>query len=322
MMIPDILVLRARTLRRAVAGLARAEPGTALLFALLLAMGGYRLWGWMGTAQGSRAILAAQIVLLALVHAGRQDARFLRLAGRSPQRTYLLEYATLSLPFWLLGLIAPVPAILAASAGAPLLFALVPAGGVERLLTWSRNRPVQRLPLPARAFEWTSGVRRYGGGMIVVYPSVAALSGYPAVVLGGIVLLGWCVSLFYLDGEGHELLEAFRRRPAELLRFKVMQGLALYAALCLPLVALFVARHPALAGVLALVLAGSAAIVAGAVLTKYAVYREGGRAAVVGPLAVLVLTASLALPPVAAFLLFRFWRIGVVNLGAYLDDLD
>jgi hypothetical protein len=158
--------------------------------------------------------------------------------------------------------------------------------------------------------------------MIVVYPAVAALSGYPAVVLGGIVLLGWYVALFYLDGEGHELLEAFRRRPAELLRFKVLQGLALYAALCLPLVALFIARHSALAGVLALVLAGSAAIVAGAVLTKYAVYREGGRAAVVGPLAVLVLTASLALPPVAAFLLFRFWRIGVANLGVFLDDLD
>jgi uncharacterized membrane protein len=130
------------------------------------------------------------------------------------------------------------------------------------------------------------------------------------------------VSLFYLDGEGHELLEAFRRRPAELLRFKVMQGLALFAALCVPLAALFVIRHTALAGMLALVLAGSAAIVAGAVLTKYAVYREGGRAAVVGPLAVLVLTASLALPPVAAFLLFRFWRSGVDNLGVYLNDLD
>jgi hypothetical protein len=321
-MIADILVLRARTLRRAVAGLARAEPGTALLFAFLLAMGGYRLWGWMGSAQGSRAILAAQIVLLTLVHTGRQDARFLWLAGRSPHRTYLLEYAALSLPFWLLGLIAPVPSLLATSAGAPLLFGWLPAGGAERLLTWSRNRPVQRLPFPAGAFEWTSGVRRYGGGIVVIYPAAAALSGYPAVVLGGIVLLAWCVSLFYLDGEGHELLEAFRRRPAELLRFKVMQGLALYATLCLPLVGLFVMRHPALTGMLALVLAGSAAIVAGAVLTKYAVYREGGRAAVVGPLAVLVLTASLALPPVAAFLLFRFWRIGVVNLGAYLDDLD
>jgi uncharacterized membrane protein len=319
---PDILILRARTLRRAVAGLARAEPGTALLFALLLAMGGFRLWGWMGSARGSRAILAAQIVLLALVHTGRQDARFLSLAGRDPHRTYLLEYATLSLPFWLLGLIAPVPALLAASAGAPLLLAWLPAGGVQRLVTWSRNRPVQRLPLPARAFEWTSGVRRYGGAMAVVYLAAAALSRHPAVALGGIVLLGWCVSLFYLDGEGHELLEAFRRQPAELLRFKVMQGLALYAALCLPLVVLFVVRHPALIGMLALVLAGSAAIVAGAVLTKYAVYREGGRAAVVGPLAVLVLTASLALPPVAAFLLFRFWRIGRDNLGAYLDDLD
>ncbi|HEY0155425.1 MAG TPA: hypothetical protein VGB92_25740 [Longimicrobium sp.] len=319
---PDILILRARTLRRAVAGLARAEPGTALLFALLLAMGCFRLWGWMGSAQGSRAILAAQIVLLALVHTGRQDARFLRLAGRSPQRTYLVEYAALSIPFWLLGLIAPVPSLLAASAGAPLLFAALPAGGVERVLRWSRNRPVQRLPLPASAFEWTSGVRRYGGGIAVAYLAAAALSGYPAVVLGGIVLLAWCVSLFYLDGEGHELLEAFRRRPAELLRFKVMQGLALYAALCLPVVVVFIVRHPALAGVLALVLVGSAAIVAGAVLTKYAVYREGGRAAVVGPLAVLVLTASLALPPVAAFLLFRFWRIGVNNLGAYLDDLD
>ena len=321
-MIPDILVLRVRTLRRAVAGLARAEPGTALLFALLLAMGGYRLWGWMGSAQGSRAVLAAQIALLALVHTGRQDARFLRLAGRSPRRTYLLEYATLSLPFLLLGAVAPLPAVLAASAGAPLLFAWLPAGGAKRLLRWSRNRPVQRLPLPARAFEWTSGVRRYGGGIALVYLAAAALSGYPAVALGGIVLLGWCVSLFYLDGEGHELLEAFRRRPAELLRFKVTQGLALFAVLCLPLAALFIARHPALAGMLALVLAGSAAIVAGAVLTKYAVYREGGRAAVVGPLAVLVLTASLALPPVAAFLLFRFWRIGVDNLGAYVNDLD
>jgi hypothetical protein len=276
----------------------------------------------MGSVQGSRAVLAAQIALLALVHTGRQDARLLRLAGRSPRRTCLLEYATLSIPFWLLGAVAPVPALLAASAGAPLLFAWLPAGGAEQLLRWSRNRPVRRLPLPARAFEWTSGVRRYGGGVSVVYAAAAALSGYPAVVLGGIVLLGWCVSLFYLDGEGHELLEAFRRGPAELLRFKVMQGLALFAALCLPLVALFVVRHPALTGMLALVLAGSAVIVAGAVLTKYAVYREGGRAVVVGPLAVLVLTVSLALPPVAAFLLFRFWRTGVVNLRAYLDDID
>ena len=316
-----LLRLRVRAGGRLLGELARAEPGTALVFGVLLALGALYVGAAYGTPEGGRLLLAVQAVLLGLVHGGRKDGRFLLLAGWSPRSTYVLEYLALSAPFLLLHLLRPVPLLLLAAVALPVLLPWLPAGLLERTLRRSRSRAVWRIPLPARAFEWISGVRRQGGTLLVLYTGGAAFSGYPGAVLAAVLLVAWCVSTFHFHSEGWVMVEAFGRAPGRFLAEKVRTSLALFLAASSPLAALFLVRHPPLWGALAGVLLAASLVHAGSVLAKYALYRPGRALGTIGYLTVLALGAAVAALPVGLFLLYRLWRTAHRNLGFYVDDL-
>jgi hypothetical protein len=230
-----------------------------------------------------------------------------------------VEYAAASVPASLLLLASAFPWT-AAAPFAAVLAALVPAGtlrGGDR-----PSRATTRVPGPAAAFEWKAGLRSSAGGVLLVYALGGVLARYPAAPMLGIAVLAWMAAMMYQDGEGWPMLEALGRGPARFLRRKVAHALGHWLLLAAPLAILLLALHPALWAVLAAVLAGCAAVVAGAVLLKYALYHEGRLPSIMGVLAVIALAATVIVPPVALFLLHRFWRMAVRNLDPYLYAFD
>ncbi len=317
-----LLALRLRMLARGVAGLVRAEPLTALLFVFLAALGGAWAATWLGTGRGCRAALGVLAVILALVHGARGDERFLALAGHRPRLVYLLEYVAIAIPFAAVLLASGCGGRWpAAAAAAPLLAAALPAGGVERLVRRARAGAVSRLPVPARAYEWAAGLRTHGSVLVLVHAAAAVLWRYPGALLACILALSWCVSAFHARGEPWILLEAYGKDSRGFLAEKVGRSVGMFLLLCIPISLLFIALHAALWPALVVAVAGAALVHGGSVLARYATYRPGRRAGVVGALSVLALTGGMAVPPVGLFLLYRFRAVALRNLEGYLDDL-
>jgi hypothetical protein len=316
------LGLRARSVARIIAELARADPLTSLGVVALLAAAAWYAAGMARRPDGARAVAAAASALPWLVHGSRRDARWLRTAGVRTRAVFAAEYALLTAP--LAGLLA-VNAASVLLAAAPLLSAgacaLAPAGG---LLAWAARRELRtpaRLPVPADAFEWLAGLRRRWPGVLLVYAAALYLSRIESVPPLAVMALAWVAAECYADGdEGWPLVVAFRRGPAAFLRRKLTRALAPFAVLAAPLVALGIVRHPAFWPLTAFGLAGAMAVLAGAALVKYSRYEPGTRASVAIAIGTLVLTASLVVPPVTVLLLVRLWRQALRTVGHYLAE--
>lgn len=317
-----VLAVRARSFGRVLLGLPRADPVAFLFVLAFLAAAARYGWVWSRTERGSLAVAVVAVGVVALAHTGREDERFLRLAGAAHRRVFAAEYLFLALPFSLLLVTGARPAYAAGVAGAALLLPLLPSGGLRAVGPRLRPRPV-RVPLPPAAFEWISGLRRNGVAVLVVYVLALLLWRLPAASLFGPPALTWVLTEpCFVEGESWMLVEAFALPPRRFLRDKLRRSVLLFWAACSPLVLLVLVREPRAALVVALLLAGCSLVHAGGVLFRYATYHEGRRTPVAGTLTLLVLAATLALPPVALFLLYRLWRQAVRNLEPYLYAFD
>lgn len=318
-MLAPLLILRFRARARGTALLVRQEPfACAMALALVVAA-----WVFFFTRATSvprcLAVAGLSAALVWLAHGTRTDERFLRTAGAPHRRIYAAEYTAASLPASFLLLASAFPWTAAAPFVA-VLAALFPAGTLRALQ--ARRSVAVRVPGPADAFEWKAGLRGAAPGVLVVYALGGGLARFPAVPLVAIVVLAWIAAAMYQDGEGWPMLEALGRAPARFLRRKLAHALGHWMLLAAPPSILFLVLHTALWLALAAVLAGCAGIVAGAVLLKYALYHEGRPPGAAGLLGLVAITASLAVPPVALFLLHRLWRMAVRNLDPYLYAFD
>lgn len=308
-------------LLRILGELVRAEPLTALSFFVLLGLGAAYAVVPIGGGAKCGNLLSVPLLVIGLIHTGRSDTRFLHLAGRKPHRCFAAEYLILSIPVAVL-LIGqgcawkwPLAAVIA-----PLLIAILPAGSLLRILGRKPDRAPRRLPIPARSFEWITGMRLHGGALVLLYIIAGVFSSHPGVLLASLALLTWTVSLFHVFSEPRPLVEAFGKAPAAFLREKMQRSLMLFWVVSAPVGVLFVARHADLWLVLATVLFGTSLVHAGSVLARYATYREGAQARVMGPLSIFALTAAVLVLPVGLFLLYRFWRLALRNMENYLYD--
>jgi hypothetical protein len=319
----ELLILRVRAAGRVLLDLARSDPLPAAGVLVALAVGAWYLLGAVRTGGGGAVELTeAGVGLLALLHLSRRDARFLTLAGHSPRRVFAAEYLILLLPvagvLALGGEVRLVPAVLLAG----LLLAMVPSGWFSLARARrAERRPVFRLA-PLSAFEWVSGLRRSLLAFVVLYLVMIPASAFPAALVVLLLLATWTICGFYTEGEGWHLVQVFGLGPGAFLRAKIGRALGLWAISITPLAALFLARHTALWPVLVVALTGSAAVLVGSVAAKYAAYRQGRTWGAFGSLIPLVLTATLLVPPVAAYLLFRLWRMAERNLDPYLHAFD
>lgn len=317
-----VLALRARSVGRAFLDIPRADPVGAFFVAAFLVVAGGFLWLRARTPTGALGIAGVCVGIQALVHGGRDDGRFLRLAGVDPRRVYAAEYLALSLPFVPVLLAGPRPWAALAGPAFALLLPRLPGGLLRALSPRSDRRPL-RVPVPPAAFEWIPALRDNGVAVLVLYALALLLWRVPGAVLTALVLLTWLLSApYFLGAESWTLVEVFGVGPRRFLRDKLRRSLALFWAACAPLALLVLVREPGAWLPLALVLAGCSGVHAGAVLFKYATYHEGRSAPLAGLLTLLVLALTLAIPPVAAYLLYRLWRQAVRTLEPYLYAFD
>lgn len=318
----QLLSLRVRAAGRILADLVRSDPLPAAGVLVALAVGAWYLFGAVQTEGGARKLAVAGVILLALLHLSRRDARFLTLAGHAPRRVFAAEYQILLLPVAGGLALSAEPWLAPVVQSAGLLMALMPSGRISPAsLRGTDRRPIIRLA-PASDFEWVAGLRRSLFPLLVLYGLAIPLSAFPA---GPIVLqlfATWVICGFYTEGEGWQLVQVFGLAPGAFLRAKIGRTLGLWTIAIAPFVALFLARHPMHWPVLAIALTGSAAVLSGSLLAKYAAYREGWAFGAFGPLIPMILTGALLIPPVAAFLLFRLWRLATRNLDPYLHAFD
>ena len=322
-MTTPLLFLRLRVIRRVAAELPRTEPLAAVVMLAMLGVAQWRLFAWTDDAMGRRFVAACSIALLLSVHAARRDERFLRIAGVAHRRLFAAEYLLLCLPFSVPLLFSEGPQLAAMGPGSALLLSLLPAGLVPAFAAQrAQRRSPLPLPLPATAFEWLAGLRRSALVLSILYLVAALLSHHLAVLVAVLLLVVLTPAAFYQDGEGSSLVEAFALSPAAFLRHKIGRSVLLLWGLAAPVAALFALRHPVLWYIPLAVLILSSIVLAGAILVKYALYREGQRAGIALPLAVGAVTASLVLPPLTALLLHRLWKQSIRNLEPYLNAFD
>ena len=303
--------------------LLRTEPFAAVVMLTMLGVAQWRLLAWTGDAMGRRFVAACGVVVLLSVHAARRDERFLRIAGVAHRRLFAAEYLLLCLPFSVPLLFSAGPQLAAVGPASALLLSLLPAGLVPAFAAQrAQLRSPIPLPLPATAFEWLGGLRRSAPALSILYLVAALLSHQLTVLVAVLVLVVLTPATFYQDGEGSTLVEVFALSPAAFLRHKIARSVVLLWVLAAPMAALFALRHPALWYIPLAILVLGSIVLAGAILVKYALYREGQRAGIAVPLAVGAVTASLVLPPVAALLLHRLWKQSVRNLEPYLNAFD
>lgn len=318
-----LLLLRLRILRRAAAELPRAEPFAAMVIVTMLGAAQWRMFSWAGDSTGRWAVSACNVAVLLAVHAARRDERFLRVAGVAHRRLFAAEYLLLCVPFAVPHLLSGRAELAALGPAGALLLPVLPSELVPAFVAQrAQRRSPMAYPLPATAFEWLAGMRRSAFGLSILYLAAVLLSHHSAVLLAILVLVVLTPPAFYQDGEGSTLVEVFALPPRAFLRHKIGHAIVLLWCLAAPVAVLVVVRHPALWYVALAVLVLGAYVVAGAVLVKYALYREGERRGVAFPLAVGAVTASLVLPPVAALLLHRLWKQSVRTIEPYLHAFD
>ena len=317
-----VLGVRARSLGRALLAIPRSDPvGALFVLAFLVIAGGYLLLG-LRTSRGPVVLAAVCAGLQWLVHVGRDDERFLRLAGVDPRRVYAVEYLALALPFSLVLLGDPRPWVPLAGPAVALFLPWLPSGTLRPEARRSERRPL-RVPVSPAAFEWIPGLRDNGVAVVALYALSLLLWRIPAAPLVALVLLTWLVSVpWFMEAESWTMVEVFALPPRRFLRDKLRRSLPLFWAACAPLALLVLAREPRAWPAVTLLLLACSILHAGAVLFKYATYHEGRSAPLAGLLTLLVLAAMLAIPPVGLYLLYRLWRQAVRNLEPYLYAFD
>jgi hypothetical protein len=318
-LLAPLLRTRFRAMTRATALLVRHEPLACATVLGLMAAACMYVLAHAARMERCLAVAGLSVALVCLAHGTRADERFLRTAGAPYRRLFAVEYAAASVPASLLLLASAFPWI-AALPFAAVLAALFPSGKL-RGARFARSAVV-RVPGPADAFEWKAGLRSAAPGIVVVYALAGLLARLPAAPLLALPVLALMAAGMYQDGEGWPMLEALDRSPARFLRRKIAHALGHGGVLAAPPSVLFLSLHPALWPVLGMVLAACAVIVTGAVLLKYALWHEGRLPTIAGMLGVLAIAVSVAVPPVALFLLHRFWRMAVHNLDPHLYAFD
>lgn len=318
----ELLNLRVRVAKRIVVDLVRSDPLPAAGVLVALVVGAWYILGAVRTGEGARELVAAAVGLLVLFHLSRRDARFLMLAGHAPRRVFAAEYMILLLPVGGLLALGAQPWLTPVALFAGALVTLIPSGRLAFGRARAADRRPRFTPAPVSAFEWVAGLRRTILPLVLLYMLAIPFSAAPAGPVALLILVTWMVCEFYTESEGWQLVQVFGLAPGAFLRAKIGRALGLWAILTVPLIALFLARHPALWPVLVVALTGSAAVLAGSVLAKYAAYRAGRSWGAFGSLVPIVLTGTLLIPPIAAFLLFRLWRLATRNLAPYLDAFD
>lgn len=156
-----------------------------------------------------------------------------------------------------------------------------------------------------------------------VYSLAIPFSALPALWSVLLLLGTWVACGFYTESEGHQLLVVTELPPGRFLRAKIVRAWAAWSVVVLlPLALAYAVRGPGSWLLPCAAIAACAVILAGAVVAKYAAYREGRPLGAFGAVVPLLLTAAVVFLPAAVVLLPRLWRVAEDNLERCLNAFD
>ncbi|TXK44270.1 hypothetical protein FVR03_13900 [Pontibacter qinzhouensis] len=314
MEIRQLMFIRWQQVRRSLSGLPVLHWLLLLVVAFALAAA---LLQVLTSLVGAAVVAGVFVMLVLSLHLGRSDRQFVRLFTEYPARLFLVEYLLLSVPllclllftpFWYAGMVVGVAVALVAH----LPFSYKPAAVG---LNFSRF-------LPAHAFEWLAGFRKYGLYIVLLY--LVALLLVP-VKLVSLFVLWFITSLlmsFYQECEPLHILRLREQEGSAFIRNKLLQHLKLYLLLCLPLLLVYTAFHLEMWYLPLVFMLLLCLNVCFFILSKYAFYRPGcslSGSSLLGSLAM----ASSLLPFLILLPLvmnIRFYAKAVSNLNDYLHD--
>jgi hypothetical protein len=318
-----LLQLRLRLLTRGAKALFRTEPLALAGIVAMLAFAQWRLFAVTRDGAGRWFVVACSIAVVLSLHIARGDETLLRIAGARPRRLFVAEYIMLCVPFSIPLLFSAAPQLAVVGLGCALCISMLPAGRAPQLIMQrAQRRAPWPVPLPVTTFEWIAGVRRSAPWLAILHVVAALLSHRFELLIVFVVLIVLTPVGFYQHGESRTLVDVFARTPDEFLRDKIWRATTLLCGLATPVAVLTVLRHAAYWYVPIAVLLLGIFVLTVTILVKYTFYREGGRGGVTNSLVIGAVSASVAIPPVAIFLLYRLWKQSVQNLAPSLRAFD
>ena len=262
------------------------------------------------------AVATLLVFLLASLHVFRKDNTFLKIVGAHYYGLYATEYHLLVSPFY--------GVFLLQSQWLTLLGMLVAVSLVPLLRVTFRPRTsgICGLPLvPPEAFEWKSGLRRYGVIIGSLYFLALVCYPYPFVALAVVVVFTLLVTTFYNESESRLMVDVYTTSPRAFLLTKWRIQLTLFWAGCAPLLLIFALAYPKYWYVLLVLFVVSSIIQVLGINLKYSLY-EPGRS-LNKDIFMAIYFLSLFVPyfvPVPLAMAFHYYRRAHRNLQTYLDD--
>lgn len=263
------------------------------------------------------SLIAATILLasLSLLQMRRKDYHFILLAEEKAWKVFGMDYLLLSFPvviiillhsFWYVSL-----AIIACCMG--ISFLKQPFRRTNRGIT-----PLKWIP--AEAFEIRSGIRQYGGILLILYSSAWIGLLLPYASLASL----WFFTVFFADmfrfAESEQILCSQERSAKCFLHWKLGLNLKLFLCATGPVCLIYIFLHPEQWWLIITFLVAISLNLCLFITTKYAYYRPNTKITA-GQVSISLAILSIFLPvllPVTLFFLFRNYLAACRNLKTYL----
>jgi hypothetical protein len=293
------------------AGIFRGGVMIILLFLALFVYGFSQLQypaSWVG------GIILATIVLM--VQRLRFDHPIVAMASNRTWSVYFTEYLVFSSPFLITGL----------ALGSPVSLVLIP---LILMISFLPARSAGRSSpgfissrIPANAFEWRAGFRRNSYMFIILYVLSLVLSSLPYVSLVLLWLLTATFASFFIEGEGREMVEVYKRPFGPFIMYKTWISIKLAGLIVIPPLILHLAFRPGewIPSLMFFVM--MLINVTLFVISKYAIWQPGKQGSVnemVFSIAIISVVIPFLLPVPLFFLIRNIFR-SRKNMKTWLHD--
>ncbi|WP_455640897.1 hypothetical protein [Parabacteroides sp.] len=255
------------------------------------------------------------LALLSLLQLRRKDYHFILLAEEKPWKVFSMDYLLLSLPFLII--------LLLHSYGYISLGILLGCLGISFI-----KQPVHRAKrgitppdwIPPEAFEIRSGIRQYGGLLLILYISAWIGLFLPYASLASLWFLTVFISDMFRYSEPLPILFVTERPAGSFLRRKLVVNLKLLLCAIAPVCLVYVSIYPGQWWLILTFLIAISLNIMLFITTKYTYYWPNTRITA-GQILIAIAMLSIFLPvllPVILLFLIRNYLAACRNLKTYL----
>lgn len=301
---------------------ARKElSGAGIIYVLLLLLIVFALAAFLYTQflKGTTALVFSLLIpaTVCSLHISRRDKTFIFRHLEQPVIALYTEYLVFTLPL--------IIAVLATRYWYAFLFMQASFYGIAHIRTMPAPRTwfnTLSKVIPARDFEWLSGVRKGAPLLLFFYLTALGLSWLIIAPLLCLWLISAQLTSFYLECEPLVMLWANADTPGQLLQGKIRRHVLLQVIISFPVLLLHSILCPDMVLINICFLAAQLLLLVFAILLKYTTYSPGklmtGNNIILGFAAL-----SVAIPfllPVPLFMAIRNYGRAIKNLKAYTYD--